>query len=162
MYGEPEAYYTPDLDPIHADCMTVAETYAANAEGSEWIAVFGDESVDTPNHCERCGGLIDEPLTSYGELYVIGSIIDTYLDFHKTGKVNPVSGGLWIEAYADEYDFTRAIGEIVLETLADGPLDNHPAFTKYREQLPDREVYRAGGEARGTGPDTREREVSDT
>ena len=60
----------------------------------------GGGEADTPQHCDGCGLFLENPLTSYGNEYVIEAVKEDHEKIKKGGKPNPVS-----EEWEDYYDY---------------------------------------------------------
>jgi hypothetical protein len=75
---------------------------ADDHEGNEIGAVFGDSERDSPQHCGRCGVLIDTCLTSDGVEYVRESL-DCYALYPDSAGDKDVLEE-WREVFGRDYD----------------------------------------------------------
>ena len=75
---------------------------ADDHEGNEIGAVFGDSEWDSPQHCGRCGALIDTCLTGDGVEYVRESL-DYYALYPDRAGAKDVLEE-WREAFGWDYD----------------------------------------------------------
>lgn len=79
--------------PFCADCFTGDEDAAS--------PVFGDSESDSFSHCEECGDLIPESLTSDGVRYCLDAFDDWRADVYR-GRIREAG---CLEAWADALDW---------------------------------------------------------
>ncbi len=88
VYRDPNGYVIQG-SYLCVDCTDRAD--ADETHGPDWWPLGVDET-DVPNHCEECGALIWEPLTSDGIAYVRAALA------RGTGRAEVLA--TWREAYA--------------------------------------------------------------
>lgn len=89
--------------PADAGYMLCADCADMDADGS---AVFGDNEVDAPMHCEDCGALIAARLTSDGVAYVADALLDyitAALFTNADGTAKHGGSASTLDAWRDEY-----------------------------------------------------------